>query len=242
MIQAALIFQILLFCVPFSFVEASCRGGTYVRPTLHTSFKHLFSNNQIRKGFLGTFLKNSPPLEWLKDIHIDRTSFPQSKEQYDGTLTFMGRRPDGHFSLVELQAAHNFYPADPLMIYAAQFYNEQACKKNPKRIKAITRIGILSENPGDRIRKFNFSMDGIEFQEFCVMGASPFRLTVAQKDWQEFFKAGPETSESWVQAEIKTPIVRKAFDMIRFDKLPKEVRREYRIEHKAYQSYWNDFK
>lgn len=241
MIQAALMFKILFLFIPFSFVEAACTG-TCVRPTFDTTFKHVFRNSQIRRGFLGCFLQNSPPLVWSKAIDIDRGHLPQSKEKYDGTLNFMCRRQDGHFSLVEIQSAHNFYPADPLMIYAANFYNAQACKKNPKRIKAITRIGILNEKPGERLRKFSFSMDGIEFQEFCIMDASPSRLTVAQQDWQEFFKSGPDTSESWVKAEIKTPIVRKAFDMMRFHKLPEKVKREYRIEYKAYQPYWNIFK
>ena len=237
MIQAALMFKLLFSFTPFSFVEASYLG-TYARPTLHTSFTHLFNNRQIRRGFFDSFIQNPSIVLSSEAVDINRSDSLQPNTTYDGVISFLCKRKDGHVSLVELQAIHNFYPAEPLLTYAAQFYNAQACKKTPKRIKAITRIGIFNENPEQQLRKFSCSIDGIAFQEFCIMGAFPVSSTLAQQDWREFFTAGPDTPESWVKAEIKTPIVRKAFDMMRFDKLPKKVKREYCTEHEAYQPYF----
>lgn len=212
----------------------------YVRPTFDTSLKYVFMDKNIRKNFFCTFLPRLPIIS-SEFFNADQYLPKNSKKKYDGTIDFMCRCEDGNFALVEIQAIPDFYPADRSVFCAAKFHRQQLSEtKNPKKIKEIIRIGILGGETDQQIDPFSVSICGIKLSELTIMTPTTLPTDKAKRDWINFFRAGPHTSEDWVRNEITTPTVKAAFRKIRFDNLPAEIRRAYIAEGKSYKKFWND--
>ena len=80
-------------------------------------------------------------------------------------------------------------------------------------------------------------MDGFEIIQYSIMHAPIVTDNQEKQDWLSFLKRGYAMTEEEVRTQIKTPIVQKAFEKARVDRLPVEVRTTYEKEDSEYSRY-----
>ena len=77
-------------------------------------------------------------------------------------------------------------------------------------------------------------MDGMEIIQYSIMNAPKDLKNQETRDWLTLFQRAQFMTEEEVQSTIKTPAVLQAFERIKYDKLPSDVREDYEKEDKEY--------
>ena len=86
----------------------------------------------------------------------------------------------------------------------------------------------------EQLHKENRIMHGMELIQYSIMNAPKSIENQETKDWLTFFQRAHFMTEEEVHATIKTPAVLEAFERVRYDKLPSEVREQYELQDKNY--------
>lgn len=179
-------------------------------------------------------------------------SFPNLP--YDGTMDFVCKLDTGEYALVEMQVIPYDYWDQRALAYVAAFYGNQLRKGGAWHdIKRVIGINILGggkdqtthwkDTPDQFVRHYKMTeklhkegriMEGIEIIQYSIMNAPKDIEDQETKDWLTFFQRAHLMTEEEVRTEIKTPAVLQAFERVRYDKLPGEVRIQYELEDKEY--------
>lgn len=184
-----------------------------------------------------------------------RLAFP--KVRYDGTMDFVCHLATGEYALVEMQVIPQDYWDQRALAYVAAFYGNQLSKgESWRHIRKVIGINILGggrdgtshwrDTPDQYVRHYKFQeqlhkpsrfIDGIELIQYSIMNAPPALDNQEQQDWITFFSKGAFMSEDDVKAKIKTPAVLEAFELVRLEKIPPDVREGYNKEVARYDNY-----
>ena len=194
-----------------------------------------------------TFLHNI--VEQFDDLKL---AFP--KVAYNGILDFVCRLDTGENVLVEMQIIPYDYWDQRALAYVAAVYSRQLRKGgNWKDIKRVIGLNILGggkdqighwkDTPDQFVRHYKMTeqlhkgarvMDGMEIIQYSIMNSPKDIESQETKDWLTLFKRAQFMTEEDVQSTIKTPAVLQAFERIKYDKLPSDVREEYKKEDEEY--------
>ena len=188
-------------------------------------------------------------LHQFEDLKI---AFPE--EAFDGTMDFVCLLDTGELALIEVQVIPYDYWDQRALAYVAAFYGNQLRKKGSWcDIKHVIGINILGggkdqtahwkETPDQFVRHYKMTeqlhkenriMHGMELIQYSIMNAPKSIENQETKDWLTFFQRAHFMTEEEVHATIKTPAVLEAFERVRYDKLPSEVREQYELQDKDY--------
>ena len=189
--------------------------------------------------------------------HFDdmrRNYFPKVK--YDGTMDFVCIVNNDVYIIVEMQVVPQKCWDKRTLAYVAAFYGNQLRKgEDWKDIRKVIGINILGGGKSDKahwkdttdqyVRHYKFQeqvhkdtqgqpqryIDAIELVQYSIMNAPDTVLPGSEKqDWITFFKRGHRMNDQEVNESITTPEVLLAFERVRLDNLPREVRERYVAE------------
>ena len=194
-----------------------------------------------------TFLRNI--VQQFDDLKL---AFP--KVIYNGAMDFVCRLDTGENVLVEMQIIPYDYWDQRALAYVAAVYGKQLRRGgNWKDIKRIIGINILGggkdqvthwkETPDQFVRHYKMTeqlhketriMDGMEIIQYSIMNAPKDLKNQETKDWLTLFQRAQFMTEEEVQSTIKTPAVLQAFERIKYDNLPSDVRAAFEKEDEEY--------
>ncbi len=172
------------------------------------------------------------------------------KRDYRGVLDFSCKLSNDEHVLVEMQINREDLLDRRLLEYVASFYsNQRKSGDNNKDIQRVIGINILGggikdirhwkDYPDHFKRHYKLQeqfhtpplyMDGIEIVQYNIMNSPEGHVDQELQDWLMYFQKAHTMSSEEVNEKIKTPEVLEAFDMSRYDRLPKDVQKAYTDE------------
>lgn len=184
-----------------------------------------------------------------------KSAFPEPL--FDGTMDFICTLEQGDHVLVEMQVIPQEYWDRRALAYVAALYSRQLIRGDSwKDIKKVIGINILgggwSNTPhwkeDQYLRHYKLQeqlqknppryIDGIEILQYALAHVHPEDCgEQSERDWIEFLTRAPFMSEEEVAKKIKTEAVLKAFDRIKVDNLPKQVKKAYDKEEAQFAKY-----
>jgi predicted transposase/invertase (TIGR01784 family) len=190
-------------------------------------------------------------LRFFPDIQY---SFPKAK--FDGKMDFVCKLESGEYALVEMQVIPEENWDGRALGYVAAYYGNQLRKSESwKDIKKVIGINILgggrddskhwTDTPEQYVRHYKFQeqihnenppryIEGLEIIQYSLSNVPKQIESQEQKDWLCFFRNAHMMTEEDVKREIKTPAVLDAFELAKFDNLPKIVTDNYHEEDARY--------
>ena len=180
--------------------------------------------------------------------------FPESAKE--AQVDAICRLQNGDMVMVEIQVVKQDYWDKRALAYAAQVYGNQLTKgRDWKDLKKVLAINILGG--GDRIKVSPWGAKAhwvrhyhvvdkldtthvipeLQLVQYSLVDIPWDKLgdTKEKKDWFEFFAKAHEKQEV---PEAITPSLKKAYEMIRFDKMSPEMLERYELEQKL---NWENF-
>ena len=203
----------------------------------------------------GTLL-NKEATAFLTNIvqHFDDLKIAFPKVAFNGIMDFVCSLDTGEKVLIEMQITPHDYWDERALAYVAAIYGRQLRKGgDSKKIKRVIGINILgggkdqtvhwSDTPDQLVRHYKMTeqlhkeariMEGMEIIQYSIMNAPIHLENQKTKDWLTLFQKAQFMTEEEVLATIKTPAVLQAFERIKYDNLPSEVREEYEKQDLEY--------